>query len=90
MCHSKEVSSRGAISKEALSPNFVCLSCGFQSPVFPEFKLEDAEKFPDHPKNFTPSRMPLVADGYKDTGQYRKYRYTAIAVLAILLYLLLR
>jgi len=61
-CHSKEVTSRGAISEDALSPNFVCQSCGFQSAVFPEIKLEDAEKLPDQPRIFVPSRMPVVGD----------------------------
>jgi hypothetical protein len=86
-CHSKEVTSRGAISRDALSPNFVCLTCGFQSAVFPEIKLEDAEHLPEQPRNYVPSRMPIFADQHRREGPVTRFIYgiTALAMLLLIL-----
>jgi len=86
-CHSKEVTSRGAISGRALSPNFVCQTCGFQSAIFPEIKLEDAEHLPNQPRNYVPSKMPFFADQHARQGPTTRLilGIIALAMLAAIL-----
>ncbi|MBN1157315.1 hypothetical protein JXA85_06850 [Candidatus Woesearchaeota archaeon] len=62
-CMSKKVDRRGMISEKAYSNNWVCLSCGYQSPLFPEVQMDEAGKYPPQPKRFMSSRLPIFADG---------------------------
>jgi predicted RNA-binding Zn-ribbon protein involved in translation (DUF1610 family) len=61
-CNSKEVTHRGMIGTKSYSNAYVCLSCGFQSPLFPELPLHEAKNLPDKPKEFIPSRLPVFSD----------------------------
>lgn len=63
-CKSTEVTCRGAITKEMVSPNWVCLTCGFQSPVFPEVSVDDAKKLPGQSANFVVSRLPITSEPF--------------------------
>jgi predicted RNA-binding Zn-ribbon protein involved in translation (DUF1610 family) len=89
-CHSLEVTSRGALSEKALSPNFVCQTCGFQSAVFPEIKLEDAQKLPEQPRKFVPSRMPIATDYARlnEPGPVLKLVGKAFLALILLVFIL--
>jgi len=83
-CKSKNVDQRGMISSKAYSNNYVCLTCGFQSPMFPEISPEDAMKLPDKPKKFMPSRLPIFADKLKRTkSELNKDKIIAIISLII-------
>lgn len=56
---SKEVDLR--VIGDATSQNWVCLTCGFESPLFPEVDIKGAKRLPDKPVNFAASRTPPVA-----------------------------
>lgn len=71
-CGSKEVSERGMIGRNAYSNTKVCLTCGFQSPLFPEITLEEAKKVPDKPRNFNPSYLPAFSENYKNRPKFFK------------------
>jgi predicted RNA-binding Zn-ribbon protein involved in translation (DUF1610 family) len=75
-CQSKEVSFRGMISRQALSPNYVCLTCGFQGPLFPQIKEEDAKKLPEQTRNFVQSQLPPVS---------KVSKWVAITMIAIII-----
>jgi predicted RNA-binding Zn-ribbon protein involved in translation (DUF1610 family) len=81
-CGSKKVTQRGMISRKAYSQNYVCLSCGFQSPLFPEISRREAKKLPDKPQKFISSRLPIFADSSKKNP-------TLIAVIIMIFILLL-
>ena len=85
-CGSKEVANRGMISRTALSPDYVCQSCGFQGPLFPEIKAEEAKKIPDKPRDFTPSQLPVFAD---KSEKPRKSKSAAIIGFVIMIFVLL-
>jgi len=91
-CHSADVTSRGAISNKALSPNWVCQNCGFVGGSFPEFLLDDAKKItlPDDKseRRFIPSRMPLFAD-YPKKPSETNTRLLWIGLIVLLLWLML-
>ena len=93
-CHSTEVTSRGPISRTALSPNYVCQSCGYQGIFFPEFKLEDlgelgADEY--RPPRYTPAQQPFFAEGHKRPSELvGGKRIYYIAVLLLLMWLLLK
>ncbi|MBI2675219.1 MAG: hypothetical protein HYX24_02080 [Candidatus Aenigmarchaeota archaeon] len=74
-CDSKEVTNRGMISRDALSPNYVCLTCGFQGPLFPEVSPKEAKKLEEKPRKFIPSRLPVLAE------KYEKPNRPAVAIL---------
>lgn len=63
-CKSTEVTCRGAITKEMVSPNWVCLTCGFQGPLFPEVNIKDAKKLPGQSTNFVVSRLPITYEPF--------------------------
>ncbi|MBD3389206.1 MAG: hypothetical protein GF416_08935 [Candidatus Altiarchaeales archaeon] len=89
MCGSKEVTSRGMISRRALSPNFICKSCGFQSPLFPELPLEEAGKIPDQPSVLVPSRAPIAADHSRLDDGMGRGRIFWLMLVALVLWLIL-
>ena len=86
-CGSKEITNRGMISSRALSPNYVCQSCGHQSPLFPEIKAEEAKAIPDMPRKFTPSQLPIFANKSEKPG--RSKPLVIISFLAVVTMLLL-
>jgi len=95
-CKSAEVTHRGMISGEAHSNSFVCLSCGFQGPMFPEVSQKIAKKLPKREIKFNNSYMPVFSDKAKLTKKEnktmtlrRKILITITAVLGILLLILL-
>ena len=65
-CKSKEVTHRGMISREAYSNNWVCLTCGFQGPLFPEINKKEADKLPEQKRNFITTGLPIFADNLRD------------------------
>lgn len=78
-CRSREVELR--VIGDATSQTWACLSCGFQSPAFPEISLDDAKKLPERPVNFVQSRMPVSSGGI-DKG-------VALALLLVILFWLI-
>lgn len=85
-CGSKEISFRGMISSKALSPNYVCLTCGFQGPLFPQINEMEAKNIPDRPRNFVSSRLPIFATKYE---KHKKTKLVAIIGFIIMIFLLL-
>lgn len=77
-CKSREVELR--VIGDATGQEWVCLSCGFLSPLFPEVRASDARKLPSGQVNFTQSRMPVA--GGIDRG-------VALALLLMILFWLL-
>ncbi len=62
-CGSRKIDHRGMISRKAYSNAYVCLSCGFQSPLFPEISEENAKTITtEQPQNFVQSRLPIFSD----------------------------
>ncbi|MBW2990768.1 hypothetical protein KY348_03620 [Candidatus Woesearchaeota archaeon] len=83
-CKSKKVKSRGMVGFgrwQALSPNFVCQTCGFQGPLFPEIPPEEAAKLPDQPINFNPSFQPTFAD----RGPFSKKARIIMLIIVIII-----
>jgi len=95
-CKSLDVTSRGAISRQALSPDWICRNCGYQAGTFPEFRLEDAEKIAlredESKRRLVPSRMPFFADTHrKPSDMENAYsRLIKAAAIIIVLWALLR
>lgn len=95
-CHSTDVTSRGAISDKALSPNWVCRSCGYQAGTFPEFKEEDLEELgaEDKGRKVTPAQNPFFSDTHGKPhllgkpGKLEKILW--VLLLIILMWLILR
>lgn len=88
-CGSKEVTVRGMISRHAYSQNYICLTCGFQSPLFPKVSREEAEKLLDKPRKFVPSRLPIFADKYEKPGKSKLAIIIGFIIMIFLLLLLL-
>jgi hypothetical protein len=95
-CKSKEVTDRGIMGvgmgsdKYAYSRNHVCLTCGYQSPIFPEVLVGEADKLEDQPKNFNPSRLPIFADdsNFRRFIKYMREHPGIIVLLALLLFII--
>lgn len=85
-CGSKEVSERGMIGRDAYSNTKVCLTCGFQSPLFPEITSDDAKKLPDKPKKFNPSYLPIFSDRYE---KKRNVKFFRILVYGVIIWLVI-
>jgi hypothetical protein len=89
-CKSNNVTQRGIIGKGVYSNNYVCLTCGFQSPIFPEIDAKDAKKLPDGRKNFTPSILPIFAGRLIGTKEEtKKYKIMTIISLTIAIIVLI-
>jgi ribosomal protein L37E len=41
-----------------IAPYYICKSCGFGSPLFPEISLNEARKLKDKPINYSPTFAP--------------------------------
>ena len=76
-CESREVTAAANSS-----PNYVCLTCGFQG-VFTEISKEEAKKLPNKPIKFKPSGLPILANKYKEN-----HKWPVIFGLAIITFLL--
>ncbi len=85
-CGSHEVKHRGMISEEAYSNTFVCLTCGYHSPIFPEVEMEpdDLKVFP---KNFIASRTPPLVDAAQN--RWRTLGVIGAVILIVLVILLI-
>jgi rubredoxin len=59
-CKSHEVTSRGMVSRDMLSPHYMCQTCGYVSAYFPEVSEKEDGNY--HPKNFIQSRSPFISD----------------------------
>lgn len=59
-CGSDDVTARGMISSRAFSNVNYCKSCGFQSPLFPEVRPEEAKKTGYKKPRFNPSQAPVI------------------------------
>jgi predicted RNA-binding Zn-ribbon protein involved in translation (DUF1610 family) len=88
-CGSKKVTQRGMVSRNAYSQNYVCLACGFQSPLFPEISREEAKILPDKKQKFISSRLPIFADNYKKSNLQRNSAALAVIIMIFILLLLL-
>ena len=93
-CGSTNVTSRGAISREAVSPNLFCKSCGFQGVLFPEAPIENLKKLKaeDKGNNFSPSQSALFIKS-PTVAQISKHRkriaiFGGVILILVLLLLL--
>ena len=90
MCKSKHVTERGAIGKAYINSN-VCLSCGFQSSLFPEVTRDEAKEIPDRPKRFVVSRLPILCDNSifhrKDMSDITVISFLIMIILLVMLLL---
>ncbi len=59
-CGSKDVTVRGMIGRQAFSNVNYCKSCGFQSPLFPEVRPEEAKSIEYKKPKFNPSQAPIL------------------------------
>ena len=86
-CQSKEVTQRGMISGRVYNQDYVCQSCGFQGPLFPEVKRSAAKKLPDKPRDgVVPSQMPIFPiDRYVSPERARRFKMISIAILLLIL-----
>lgn len=81
-CGSKDVTERGMIGKEAYSKNLVCLTCGFQSPIFPEVNANIVKKFPDKQRNFITTNLPIFVDR-KNIPKWLKLMFFSLSITII-------
>lgn len=88
-CKSTEVTQRGAISSKAYSNAYVCLTCGFQGPIFPEIETAEANKLPKQKKNFMPSRLPIMSDGARVFLTFKEYKWYLLAVILLIGFVLI-
>ena len=83
-CNSREIEPRGMISKEAYSSDWVCMSCGFQGPTFPEIDYREAKKLPIKRIKFVPSQMPIFADKKYENPFWPRLMLGVIALYVLL------
>ncbi|GEM_PF-2112147 len=83
-CKSTQVSQKGMISDKAYSNAYVCLTCGFQGPIFPEIETNEANRLPEQKKNFVESRLPIMSDGARVFLKFKEYKWYVLAFIMLI------
>jgi predicted RNA-binding Zn-ribbon protein involved in translation (DUF1610 family) len=89
-CKSKEVTKKGAVSENSYSNNYICMTCGYQSPIFPEIPAKQADRLPDQPRHFSSFFLPIFVDSDIHLSPRKLMCIIGLILLAIALFLFLK
>lgn len=87
-CKSREVKERGMISK-IYSNDWVCLTCGWQGPTFPEIRKRYAEELPEQKKQFIRIEPLIIAEKMGNDNTDNKSQNKRSVEVVLILFLII-